>query len=124
MSGGAHSGTLPRKVAGAVVLKKCVVSARFSKITQLLIGIEWGFWSTVLWFGVNFIHHQRKGISLSTSPRAIRTPCNLGQIYSLCDMEGEGLMSPLVSGHFYWFYRTDLQANPVFRPSDRPQRDL
>ena len=33
-------------------------------------------------------------------------------------------MSPLASGCFYWFYTTNLQANPVFRPSDSLQRDL
>lgn len=83
----------PGRWAGGVVLKKCIAFARCVEVSQLVAGIEWGLWPTVLWFGVNVIHHQRKD-SLSTSPLAIRTRCKLGQIYSLCYMEGEGSYQP------------------------------
>lgn len=95
----------------SVVLKN-VVFPRFFKVSQLVVGMEWGLWPTVLWFGVNFIHHQRKDTGHSPSPSTIRTCFQLGQNFSLCCMEGEGSVSALASGHFYWFYATGPQANP------------
>lgn len=37
---------------------------------------------------------------------------------------GRRVISALALGHFYWFHATGPQANPVFRPSNRPQRYL
>lgn len=95
--------------AGAEALKKCVTFARFVKVSWLVVGIEWGFRSPVLLFGVNFRHHQRKDRPLSQSP-GHKNPLSAWPGL-LCCMEGEGSMSALTLGHFYWFYAPGPQAN-------------
>lgn len=94
-----------------------------SQVSQLVIGIEWGFWSTVLWFGVNFMHHQRKNTGHCARPLAIRTHFQLGQIHSLL-YGGRRVNVSLGLGLFllvlcYW-----SSGQPVFTPSNRSQRDL
>ena len=80
---------------------------------------------TVLWFGVNFIHHQRKDTGCSPSPLAIRTCFSLARFSLFVLWREKGQCQPWPQAIFIGFMLLALRpTQTVFGPLNRPQRDL